>query len=109
MGLKPDQQKLVIRVGWVAFVSIHIAWVCGWLAFLGLASPFASAADVERVLEVQRVVARVQITSEIEQQVRFMCSLPPEQRNPIRSTIERLRDDLFRTTGERGPEPTCKD
>ena len=51
LGLDGNQQKIVIRVAWVAFVSFHIAWVCGWLAVVGLAAPFADAQSVQQAVQ----------------------------------------------------------
>jgi hypothetical protein len=48
MGLSRDQQVLITRAAWVLFVTFHILWVCGWLSILGLAPPFAVAADAAK-------------------------------------------------------------
>lgn len=45
--LNTEQRGLIIRVGWVVFVTFHIGWVCGWLGVLGMASPFVAAHDLK--------------------------------------------------------------
>lgn len=52
LGLTKEQQRLIVRSGWVLFVSFHIAWVCGWLAVLGMGSPFALADEQKQLAEV---------------------------------------------------------
>lgn len=42
---------LIIRVLWVVFVTVQLMWFHGLLAFIGLASPFATASDVKKVQE----------------------------------------------------------
>lgn len=47
--LNVEQRGLLIRVGWVIFVTFHVAWVCGRLAMFGLVSPFVSANELNAV------------------------------------------------------------
>lgn len=52
MGITKEQRVLIMRTGWVTFVSAHIMWVCGWLAFAGLSSPFANATSLETLTKL---------------------------------------------------------
>lgn len=54
LKLNMGQRGLLIRAGWVILVSGHIAWVCGFLTFIGLQSPFVQAGVIEAVVEGQR-------------------------------------------------------
>jgi len=56
--LNTEERGLIIRVLWVVIVTVNIFWFHGWLAFAGLASPFATATDVKKVEEA--VVASTQ-------------------------------------------------
>lgn len=49
IGLTREQQRFIVRAMWVTLVSIHILWVCGWLAFFGVVSPFASATSLDQI------------------------------------------------------------
>lgn len=58
LGITREQQALLIRTAWVVFVSAHVAWVCGLLAFAGLDSPFARA---DALKEMQQTVTQDRI------------------------------------------------
>lgn len=47
MGLNKERRAFLLRALWVIIVSGHIAWVCGFLAGVGLASPFVRAGDLD--------------------------------------------------------------
>ena len=47
--LNMEQRGLLIRVGWVALVSGHILWICGFLGGVGLQTPFADASDFSKL------------------------------------------------------------
>ncbi len=95
MGLKPTHVKVLIRVGWVSIVSIHIAWVCGWLGFVGLATPFARAADVQDIQKTLRVSAEIQLQSELRAQKNMWCKNTDEKtRETIMHRIDELRRNL---------------
>jgi len=38
--LTPKQQVMLLRFFWMALVTFHIGWVCGWLRPMGLDPPF---------------------------------------------------------------------
>jgi hypothetical protein len=98
MGLTKENVSLFLRVGWVIIVSSHIAYVCGWLAFVGLTvgQPFARAADIQEIQRTMRVSARISLQTEIRAQARAYCVLTDEQaRDVVRERIERLRLELL--------------
>lgn len=95
LGLKPHHWKVLIRVGWVVFVSFHIAWVCGWLVTFGLLSPFARAADVSEIQKTLRVSAEIQVQAELRIQKSLWCNNTDERvRNAIMQRIDELRRNL---------------
>lgn len=108
MGLKPQQIKLLIRVGWVLGVSFHMAWVCGWLVAFGLASPFARAGDVEQLQKAARVSARLNLQTELRIQIRVWCTHGDDEvKRAAYGNIQRLRIDLEDIAGVKEPEPSC--
>lgn len=69
MGLNKERRAFLLRALWVIIVSGHIAWVCGFLGALGLATPFATAGDMEtkyREVSAKQDVAAAQ-TARIEE------------------------------------------
>jgi len=46
--LTKEQRTFIMRGTWVAVVSFHMVWVCGWVGFAGLEAPFAKAADLSK-------------------------------------------------------------
>ena len=115
MGVKRETQRLFFRVLWVLAVSGHILWICGFLAGVGLASPFVRAADVEKIeqkvtaLERASIVsARINLQQEIRAQTLAYCSLPEGlARDSVLRRIDALRDELFDITQQRGSDPVC--
>ena len=53
MRIDHEQEGFLIRVFWVVAVTGHIAWVCGFLTFIGLSSPFVAAGEIEQFKVVQ--------------------------------------------------------
>lgn len=47
-GLTDEQAKGAATVGWRALIVLHIAYACGWLAYIGLGSGFALADEVDQ-------------------------------------------------------------
>lgn len=108
MGLKREHQRMLIRVGWVLIVSGHIAWVCGFLASIGLLAPFARAGDVEKLLRASEVNARISMQSELRVQIRAWCvATDDEIRALALRRIDELRSDLLEIANMRTPEPRC--
>lgn len=94
------QEGLVVRVGWVALVTFHILWVCGWLAPLGFVAPFAYANDVNSLREATYVSARINIADEIRKQVAICrAQSDPNVRLAIASQIERLQEEYKKFSG----------
>jgi len=109
MGLTRTQQQIVLRTLWVLIVTTHIAWVCGFLAPLGLAAPFARADAVEDLTRTAAVSARLQLTQELRTQTLYWCAAKElNQRTAVEQTLDRLRDEYRRITkGEAPPEFRC--
>lgn len=104
-GLSPDQRRTIIRVLWVLFVTTHILWVCGFLALVGLPSPFAKASDVERIAQSADISARISLAQEIRAYAAARCRA--EDPEPYDRIIERLQIEYERLTGSRYSEPRC--
>jgi hypothetical protein len=102
MGLKEGQSKLLIRVGWIIIVSVHIAWVCGWLVTFGLASPFVRAAEIAAVngeisdiKAYQRLTLTLQLQGELRAQKSAWCVVQDSiSRVSIMNRIDFLRQQL---------------
>lgn len=108
LGLKREHQRVLIRTAWVLFVSGHVLWVCGWLAAMGLSSPFAQAADVDDLLRASRVNARITMQTELRVQIRAWClAEDPEIRQLTWRRIDELRTDLLEIAKIQTPEPVC--
>lgn len=110
-GLNKKQRQLLLRVLWVLAVSGHIAWVCGFLAFVGLSSPFARAADVEDLKRAATVNARIQIIQEMRVQKNSYCKTTDEQtRDSIIRYLVRLQGELKEIADEVEPvQPVCRE
>ncbi len=109
MGLDRRGQQVVLRALWVLVVSGHIAWVCGFLAPLGLAAPFARADSVEDLTRTAALTARLQLTQELRVQTLYWCQAKElGQREAVEQTLDRLREEYRRVTkGEPAPEFKC--
>lgn len=109
LGLKRDHLRVIVRVGWVLFVSGHVAWVCGVLAGVGLASPFASAADVDKLLRAAQVNARISMQTELRVQVRAWCIAQDQEIKQLAwRRIDELRNDLLEIAKIQTSEPECR-
>jgi hypothetical protein len=108
LGLKPGHWKVLVRTGWVLFVTFHIARAAGWLAAFGFMSPYANAADVEKLLRAAEVNARISMQTELRVQIRAWCSTNDgEIRALAWNRIDELRHDLREIAKLDTPEPTC--
>jgi hypothetical protein len=107
-GLTRDQRRLLIRIAWVLGVSGHIAWVCGFLSIIGLASPFARADRVEKLERSAQISARISLAQEYRVQVRAYCVVDERYKEGVLIIIERIRSDYTEiTNGQTLPEPRC--
>jgi hypothetical protein len=109
-GLNREQRRLLLRILWVIGVSTHIAWVCGFLAWTGLAPPFAKAERVERLERSALISARISLQQEYRVQVRAYCAMDESARDGVLRTIDRIRTDFVIVTEgkEYLPEPRCE-
>ncbi len=108
IGFKRSAWPILIRVAWVAFVTGHVLWVCGFLTALGLASPFAKASDVEKLLRAQEISARISMQQELRVQIRAWCiAQDPEIRQVAWDRIDQLRSELLEIARLQTPEPSC--
>jgi len=108
-GLKPQQQRLIVRIGWVSLVSVHIAWVCGWLAAIGLHAPFAYAGDVEKLQRTVNLSAQLNLAQEIRSQTVAKCRSQDQQvKEALARYIETLQQEYAALTNTRYPEPPCQ-
>lgn len=108
LGLKPGQSRLVIRIGWVAFVTAHILWVCGFLAGLGIASPFAKAEESKAVNDMV-LDLRVQIleTSLLDARLRQCKADTPETKQYYYERLQEKMNQYFNITGRNYKPPQC--
>lgn len=115
MGVGRAQQRLFFRAMWVLAVTGHMAWVCGFLAGVGLASPFVRAEDIaplkQQVATLERAAtasARINLQQEIRAQTNLYCSLPDgNTRDYVMRRIDELRAELYEIAGVRIPDPIC--
>lgn len=106
--LNRKDQALILRVLWVLFVSIHIAWACGWLTAIGLVG-FARANDVSQVQQTVNASARVTLSQEIRAQIRVRCASTDQNVvDSLTRYIDSLQVEYERIVGQRYPEPECK-
>lgn len=106
MGMTENQQRLLVRTGWVLIVTVHILWVCGWLAWAGFASPFAAAHEVEDLKQSVNISARLALTQEIRAQIELMCSQPTlVAKKAVAGTIDKLLIEYKKIAGEPYPYP----
>lgn len=111
-GLQSKEQRLfIMRTGWVVFVSAHIMWVCGWLAPLSLASPFAHA-------DVLAQLTKVVTDDRIDRLQRELLDMRVKQcgmaiGSPDRELYSKLVNELWgkykELTGTDPRLPECKD
>lgn len=127
-GLNKERRSFLVRALWVIFVSGHIAWVCGFLAAAGVASPFATAGEVadkykdiaakqdaaaakadriEKLLQKQLIRSKA---TEIREVVLQICVA---QTRGEKVRLLEKKDDLQTeyselTVGFKYPEPPCE-
>lgn len=74
-GLTETQVKGVIKVGWRMAIVGHIAWVCGWLTFVGIPAPFASADEVAGIGRKTDVLLRAAIDTSLRGLLEARCQV----------------------------------
>lgn len=109
MGLNRAQQRLIIRTLWVLLVTTNMLWLWGFLAWAGLAVPFARADTVAELQHTVMISARLQLTQELRVQTLYWCGAKDGQdKLAVEQTLDRLRDEYRRITGgETPPEFKC--
>lgn len=109
-GLNQDQVKLLSRVTWVAVMTFHVLWVCGWLAWLGLAAPFANATTVTSVEQKVDALRKVSVEKDIIQMRGYQCRAKSEE--AIQQYTRQLQEliDHYVDITHRSPWiPDCRD
>lgn len=108
LGLSKEQQKLIVRSGWVLIVSIHIMWVCGWLAFAGFASPFARAEDVQTVRQVLKEDHIERLDAQILALREKQCeAATPEAKKTYGERLHELIQKYLQVSGNPPRVPAC--
>lgn len=108
LGIKREHQGKFFVAAWVLGMTGHAAWVCGFLAAFGLASPFARAEDVDKLKRAALITARIQLQGEIRAQTKAYCSISDAvTREYILRRIDSLRGELYELTQVNEPSPTC--
>jgi len=127
MRINHEQEGFLIRVLWVLFVTGHVFWVCGFLAFAGLQSPFVQAAELERFKAVQvakldSLIVKQEATEallrralaqgkarEIRDTLTRICNATTSlERSHLNEEKDRLQDEYMSLTGLRFIEPPCE-
>jgi hypothetical protein len=109
LDLKPRDKRILIRTGWVLFVTLSQAYGFGLLTYVGFASPFAKASDVDKLLRAGEVSARISMQQELRVQTRVWCTNPDaDVRMYAEKRIEELRRDLHEIAKLQTPEPRCE-
>lgn len=95
-------------------VSTHILWVCGWLAPVGLAAPFAQADELN--YNVQQII-RAELTLKRERDLPALmldvkqkyCAASGEARRLHFTSYNSLRAEYYKLTSREYPDPPCED
>lgn len=110
-GLTETQIKGVIKVGWRAALAVHIAWVCGWLAFLGIPAPFAKAADVSTLERKTDILLRAAIDTSLRGLLEARCQVVGQiERETLNREINIQKAEWYILTHREWIEPyeQCK-
>lgn len=127
MRIDHEQEGFLIRVFWVVAVTGHIAWVCGFLTFIGLSSPFVAAGEIEQFKVVQTAKLDSLIAKQEASERLLTRTLAQGKAREIRDTLtriciaktsaekarlnedkDRLQDEYMSLTGLRFIEPPCE-
>lgn len=113
--LNLNQRGLLIRVGWVMLMSIHVAWICGFLTAFGLAPPFAAAADLQpitkRVESIESLLRQSLMQSkarDVRDLVTKLCDPKTLDRDRLYAEKDRLQIEYKALAGEYYAEPPCE-
>ena len=127
MRINHEQEGFLIRVFWVAAVTGHIVWVCGFLASFGFNSPFVVAGELEKFKTVQVAKLDSLISKQDASERLLMRTLAQGKAREIRETLtrictaktgadktrlnedkDRLQDEYLALTGGRFVEAPCE-
>lgn len=107
-GIPKGGRSVLIRLAWVAFVTVHILWVCGWLAWMGITSPFARASDFETLQKNAALSATIAVQREIRDEYTARCSTSdPNVSDKLDRYIDVLQAEYLKLTGKYYPDPGC--
>lgn len=112
-GFTEKQLAKTVTLIWRLLVTGHILWVCGFLAVVGLASPFVRLEAVEPITEqVAELTDTIKLTTklallrELRVQQDIYCATPDTRlKAGIQYTIDRLKEDYRKLMGV---EPTLE-
>jgi hypothetical protein len=109
-NLPPKKGRtLLIRLAWVSFVTGHILWVCGWLAWMGVASPFARASDFDTLQQNAALSATIAVQRELRDEYAAQCvTADPVVRVQLDHYIDVLQAQYHKLTNTYYPDPGCK-
>lgn len=107
-GLKANQIKLLIRTGWVLFVTGHMLWVCGLLASVGLTSPFAQAAEAETIKSsVNEIKVQLLEQSLMDARLRHCKAETPDSKQYYYDRLQEKMNAYYALTHRNYPVPAC--
>lgn len=110
-GLTAEQIKGVIKVGWRIAIVGHIAWVCGWLAFMGIPAPFARAEELVGLERKTDVLLRAAIDTSLRGLLEARCQISgPIERETLNREINIQKTEWHALTKREWIEPAeqCK-
>lgn len=110
-GLTESQIKGVVKVSWRAALVVHIAWVCGWMTFVGIPAPFARAGDVTTLEHKTNVLLRAAIDTNLRGLIEARCQVSGRwERETIDREIGIQKAEWHALTGREWLEPReqCK-
>lgn len=108
LGLTVNQLIALGAIVWAAAMSIHVLWACGFLAFMGVESPFAKADDFKGLQHSVAITARINLSRELRDQMSLLCrTKDPSVRVSLGNYIESLQVEYQSVTGQRYPETFC--
>lgn len=102
------ERGVILRFFWIAAVTFHIAWVCGFTDALGFTAPFASKTEVNQFADLLRSSLAESKAKDIREQLRKICVARGEDQDSALREKERLQTEYKKLTGERYPEPPCE-
>lgn len=107
-GIPRSVRGVLIRIAWVLFVTGHILWVCGWLAFIGVQSPFARADDFKTLQKNAALSATIAVQRELRDEYSARCStVDPQLWDKLDRYIDVLQAEYIKLTGVYYPDPGC--